>query len=220
MDVTVKKRKSISSIIIDIILWVIIGLAAVFLIAWGLGYEPRIVMSGSMEPTIKTGSICWINKNAAYEDIKEGDIIAFGIESDGETVLVTHRAINITEEGIETKGDNNDDSDGVTTTKDNFVGQNILAIPYIGYVAVAFGNLIRFLTGSSRGHIFLIMIIAAIIFLIFLGHTLSSDDSTKKKKEEDKKDIFKTDVDETTEILPEKINTKEKEVDNSKNNKA
>ena len=64
------------------------------------------------------------------------------------------------------------------------------------------------------------MIIAAIIFLIFLGHTLSSDDSTKKKKEEDKKDIFKTDVDETTEILPEKINTKEKEVDNSKNNKA
>ena len=219
MEATVeKKRKSVLSIVVDIILWVIIGLTAVFLIAWGLGYEPRVVMSGSMEPAIKTGSICWINKNAAYEDIKEGDIIAFAIESDGESVLVTHRAISITDEGVETKGDNNDESDGITTTKDTFVGENVFAIPYIGYVAVAFGNLIRFLTGSTRGHIFLIMIIAAIVFLIFLAHTLSNDDGAKKKEED------KTEEDDVTELLPTKEenkteNTTEEKIHASEKNK-
>lgn len=183
-----KTRKGIFSVLIDIIIWIIIGLAGVFLIAWGLGYEPRVVMSGSMEPTIKTGSICWINKNASYEDIKEGDIVAFSIESGDEKVLVTHRAITITEDGVETKGDNNDDTDGITTTKDTFVGQNVLAIPYIGYIAVAFGNLIRFFTGSTRGHIYLIMIAAAIVFIIFLVRTLSDNDNVDRNKESNSKD--------------------------------
>ena len=39
--------------------------------------EPRIVLSGSMEPKIHTGSICFINKKVPYDKIKTGDIIAF-----------------------------------------------------------------------------------------------------------------------------------------------
>ena len=64
--------------------------------------EPRIVLSGSMEPKIHTGSICFINKKVPYDKIKTGDIIAFKA---GKNTMVTHRVISVTNAGFETKGD-------------------------------------------------------------------------------------------------------------------
>lgn len=64
--------------------------------------EPRIVLSGSMEPKIHTGSICFINKKVPYDKIKTGDIIAFKA---GKNTMVTHRVISVTNSGFETKGD-------------------------------------------------------------------------------------------------------------------
>lgn len=55
--------------------------------------EPRIVLSGSMEPKIHTGSICFINKKVPYDKIKTGDIIAFKA---GKNTMVTHRVISVT----------------------------------------------------------------------------------------------------------------------------
>jgi len=101
-------------------------------ISMAMGIRPYVVLSGSMEPTIHTGSMCFVNTNKNYEEIKEKDIIAF---ESARGQLVTHRAINITEEGIETKGDNNDVSDGITTTEKNFKGLTLFSIPYLGYIS-------------------------------------------------------------------------------------
>lgn len=101
-------------------------------ISMTIGIRPYVVLSGSMEPTIHTGSMCFVNTNKNYKDVKEKDIIAFESAS-GQ--MVTHRAINITEEGIETKGDNNDVSDGITTTEKNFKGLTLFSIPYLGYIS-------------------------------------------------------------------------------------
>ena len=76
--------------------------------------EPRIVLSGSMEPKIHTGSICFINKKVPYDKIKTGDIIAFKA---GKNTMVTHRVISVTNAGFETKGDANKVSDGISTNK-------------------------------------------------------------------------------------------------------
>lgn len=95
------------------------------------GIEPYIVVSGSMEPEIHVGSVCFVDTNYIYQDIQENDIIAYRSEQGH---LVTHRVIGVTKQGLETKGDNNVLSDGITTTVQNFVGKTVFSIPRCGYV--------------------------------------------------------------------------------------
>ena len=83
--------------IVNVLTTIIIGVGGLILVLYLFGIVPYVVLSGSMEPTIDTGSLFFINKNSKYEDVKEKDIIAFKL-SDG--TLVTHRAIEITETGI------------------------------------------------------------------------------------------------------------------------
>lgn len=117
--------------LINIIFYPFLVLLVAILLLFLCGVRPYITMSGSMEPEIKTGSVCFVNTKADYKDIQEGDIIAFDISNGS---LVTHRVISITEDGMETKGDANDVSDGITTTKSNFSGETLFSVPYIGYV--------------------------------------------------------------------------------------
>lgn len=129
-------------------------------------------MSGSMEPLIKTGSVSFINTKIPYENITEGDVIAFQAPND---IMVTHRVISITEDGLETKGDNNDVSDGISTTSDNYVGQNIFSIPYAGYG-------VKFIE-SGRGKIIVITLAIIILMIGFL-----TGDDEKEKTSNEKKD--------------------------------
>ena len=112
----------------------IIILGGLFLILYMYGIVPYVVLSGSMEPTIDTGSVCFINKRVSINDIKENDIIAFKL-NDG--TLVTHRVNKITDEGIITKGDNNEDVDSNIIKNNNYVGKNIFWVPKVGYVIKA-----------------------------------------------------------------------------------
>jgi len=130
-----EKLKELGNNIVNIIFFfaAVIIIAAFIIFIYGV--RPYITMSGSMEPDIKTGSICFVDTKAVYEDMEEGDVIAFESVSGS---MVTHRVIGVTEEGIETKGDANDISDGVTTNEDNFRGKTIYSIPYIGYLVMIF----------------------------------------------------------------------------------
>ncbi|WP_251391128.1 signal peptidase I [Mediterraneibacter agrestimuris] len=94
------------------------------------GIQPYAVVSGSMEPDIHVGSMCFIDTEVPYSRIREGDVIAF---SQGD-LQVTHRVIGISDQGMETKGDANAHSDGTTTTKKNYLGKNMGSVPYLGYV--------------------------------------------------------------------------------------
>lgn len=105
-------------------------IAAVLFVMYPLGIRPYIVMSGSMEPEIHTGSVCLVNTKVPYTDIEEGDIVTF---DHGMEIPVTHRVLRITEDGMETKGDANDTSDGITTREDNYIGKTFFSIPYAGY---------------------------------------------------------------------------------------
>lgn len=89
-----------------------------------------IVMSGSMEPEIKTGSMCFVNTRFDYEKVKEGDIVTFDLSGTD----VTHRAVRVFPEGMITKGDANEVNDPGIVLKDRFKGKVINAIPYIGYL--------------------------------------------------------------------------------------
>jgi signal peptidase len=150
--------------IINVVLTLIIVIGVVFLGLVAFGITPYVVLSGSMEPTIATGSLCFINKNAKYNEINKKDIIAFKL-NDG--TLITHRVINITDNGIQTKGDNNKKIDNSIVTKNNFIGKNIFWIPKLGYAVVVFQ--------STRGKI-----IFATCVILLLAISLLFGEEKKK----------------------------------------
>ncbi len=147
--------KMIKSIISLMMTLVIIG-GIIFVILFVVGIVPYVVLSGSMEPTIKTGSLCFINKHTKYEDIKTGDIVAYSADNNAN---VTHRVINITEEGFETKGDRNDSSDGITVHESNYIGKNVFSIPKIGLMVKVLQ--------TTRGKIIIVTLVIVILIACF-----------------------------------------------------
>ncbi len=92
-----------------------------------------VVLSGSMEPTIKTGSIIFITNGKQFN---KDDIIAFTSPLDIETTII-HRIERVEEiEGttqFSTKGDNNKEEDNWKIEKSEIKGKMICTIPYLGY---------------------------------------------------------------------------------------
>jgi signal peptidase len=140
----------------------IIGVAAIIAIfllfyrpvslAGDTRYEP--VYTGSMEPAIPVGSVVVI-KPVDPETLKVGDIICFQLS---EPTSITHRIINITNEGFITKGDANEDPDQWIVKKENVIGKAVFTIPFIGYI----GYFVR----TPIGFILLIIIPASLIIII------------------------------------------------------
>jgi signal peptidase len=96
------------------------------------GIRPFVVLSGSMEPVIHTGSLCYINEKVESTDIVTGDVIAFNA---GDATVV-HRVIGVDENGhFITKGDANEVQDLAPVSSANFAGKQVFAIPYMGYVS-------------------------------------------------------------------------------------
>lgn len=101
-----------------------------------LGHEVMSVLSGSMEPSIQTGSIIAIKMHTNETQYELGDVITFR-SADDPNILITHRIIevNVTEQGIyyATKGDNNDVPDPSPVAHERVVGKYAnITIPYIG----------------------------------------------------------------------------------------
>lgn len=96
--------------------------------------ELKIVQSGSMEPTIKTGSLVVIKPADSY---KVGDIITFGKDTKTE-VPTTHRIVaDRVESGVmiySTKGDANEDKDTREVRQNEIIGKTLFSVPYLGYI--------------------------------------------------------------------------------------
>lgn len=152
-------------VILNTLLTVIILFGIIFIGLFCFGIQPYVVESGSMEPAIQTGSICFVNKKAEYENMQVGDVIAFKINTGA---FATHRIVSITEEGFVTKGDVNSVVDSVITTQDNFIGENIFTIPRVGFIVKALQ--------TARGKI----ILGTIIIVLFLAGILIGEPSKKK----------------------------------------
>ena len=92
-----------------------------------------IVQSGSMEPTIKLGSVLMVKP---AKDYKIGDIITFKNPKKPKE-LISHRIVNIenSENKIfyTTKGDANEDPDTEKVAKDEVFGKVLFSVPYLGY---------------------------------------------------------------------------------------
>jgi signal peptidase I len=129
------------------------------------GYQIKTVLSGSMEPTFKTGSIILVEKIKNPKNLAKDDVITF--HQDEQTV-VTHRIDEVVKQGdnvfYKTKGDNNEDPDTNPVLSENIVAKYTgVTVPFIGY----------FLTyASSPIGTALLLIIPGLLLLGYAGWTI------------------------------------------------
>ena len=117
--------------------------------------RPYIVLSSSMEPTIKTGSIVWINEKN-IENIEKGEIITYKLDDSN---IVTHRVDSFTSENsIITKGDNNKEVDFSPIVREQVIGKYLFHIEYLGYIV----------NGLKSRPIIIVPIVSIIVFLFVL----------------------------------------------------
>lgn len=168
------------------------------------GFSFFAVTSGSMEPTIPTGSLLYSGKYVA-DDLKEGDIITYfsqDVETN-QTTVVTHRIAEVideqrTEEYIDpetgeqkekkvrrhefvTKGDANNTEDARAVPVGNVIGLYSFHIPQLGFVT-SFAQ-------SARGFIALVIVPAGILIVWELASMISNIKAfyaEKSKKEIEK----------------------------------
>ena len=105
-----------------------------------LGFHPVIVLSGSMEPAYRVGSIIYY-KQVSFEEIRVGDPITF--HGEDANVRITHRVVEnrVFMGEFVTKGDANSAEDKNPIPYDNFIGIVRLTIPRAGKAAQAFASL-------------------------------------------------------------------------------
>ena len=96
-------------------------------------FKIMVVLSGSMEPKIQTGSIVVVRPRAAYAI---GDVITF--RGTGEkNVSITHRVTEMrVDSGVPsyvTKGDANNTPDSRLIAQKDVIGGVLFSVPYLGY---------------------------------------------------------------------------------------
>ncbi len=173
-----KAVKKAGTIIISVLLWIVILIAALYAfttmatrdnqnVSSLLGYTPLVVKTNSMSPTFDAGDLIFIKK-CDPDTLKEGDIICFHTIIDNEYALNTHRIEKIDESnGVRsytTMGDNNNGiADCHIISNGDIVGK------YTGHLKKA-GKVMDFLS-SSTGFL-IVIVIPMLLFFIYQVYNL------------------------------------------------
>lgn len=86
-------------------------------------YKLMVVMSNSMYPVLKKGEVIVSKSITGEEELSVGDICTYIAK--GEAYTITHRIVDITDEGYIFRGDNNKDPDKRKVTKDQIISKVI-----------------------------------------------------------------------------------------------
>lgn len=126
--------KKIVVILRTIFIIIIFLFATMIFVPSVMGIEPSIDLLGTMEPTIKKGSITYINKKTKYENIKVNDIISIKKYNQKNIVRVISK--NEENETYSVKGDAESKQDVIVITKKDYCGKQIFSISKIGVVVL------------------------------------------------------------------------------------
>ena len=166
---TVKKA---ASIVISVVMWINILIAALFAfttlatkedgsVSNLAGFTPLTVQSDSMAPTFDENDLIFIQQ-CDPSSLQVGDIVTFHAIIDNQYALNTHRIIAINEvnglNSYTTKGDNNELADQHVIADGDIVGKYVFKIPYLGKV-------IDFL--SSTWGFLIVIVVPMLLFFIY-----------------------------------------------------
>lgn len=129
-----KTTKRILNGITNTLVALVVLLALLLVGARVVGLRVFTVLSGSMQPAYKTGSLIYV-KQTDPNEVKIGQPITFVLNED--LVVATHRVVDIDAQNqcFYTKGDANEAADGAAVHFNNLIGSPVLTIPYLGFVA-------------------------------------------------------------------------------------
>lgn len=141
------------------------------------GYKIFVVLSGSMEPTLHTGSVVAV-KPIDITKLSVKDIITFkGFENSN--VLLTHRIVAINQGKqltFVTRGDANDANDPALVPAEDVIGKVSISIPYAGYL-MEFAR-------SKEGFLVLVIIPGALIIILEMRKLLKYAVQLEREKQE------------------------------------
>lgn len=133
------------------------------------GYRIYDILTGSMSPTIKPGSLVFV-KETLPNEVKKNDVITF--RSDITNNVTTHRAIDIVNNGGKTnfitKGDANNVQDPVPLEGELLIGKVIFQVPHLG----------SFLISLQKNKL---MFIGLLICIVLIDFVLNKYLEAKKK---------------------------------------
>lgn len=124
------------------------------------GYSNSIVVSGSMESALSIDDWVFVKEQDTYE---VGDIITYTSGND----LVTHRIIEITEDGYYTKGDANNTKDPNVIAQTQVEGKVVYIIPNVGRVV----EWIK----SPYGIVTLILVVAVLMIIPYIVRRIKNE---------------------------------------------
>lgn len=174
--------------------------------------EVKIVKSGSMEPTIPTGSVVLIRPEAAYA---VGDIITFG-EDNKRQIPTTHRIISVSNENgkevFQTKGDANEVADPKPTQSNSVIGKVVFDVPRAGFILDFARTTLGFalLVGIPAGLIILdeLLVIgreAKTYFARRRKHAMGESDIDERQSEREGKDMLRLAAEHVAESAQESV---------------
>ena len=145
------------------------------------GVRPFIVMTGSMEDAIMAGDLI-LDKSVNTDDLKKGDVISFTDPAGNGVSVVTHRIVEVTEQGGEkafrTKGDNNNTEDRELVPASKVLGIYWFRLPGIGKVCMFM---------QSTAGLCVCVLVPLILFVLYDAIRRRKQD---KKKQDDKEELL------------------------------
>ena len=168
--------KRILNILLNVTAWIlavcVLFSASVLFVPRLFGMNPYVVLSGSMEPEISTGSLVYIKDTK--ETYEPGDVVAFHTSD----LLVVHRIYAYGEDGtFITKGDSNEHPDGRSLDPSDILGECIFTVPGAGYLVSMFQSQ----TIQAGGLSVPVPASGVLLALSLLGTMLDSLDGEKKR---------------------------------------
>jgi len=126
---------------LDYVIYALVILLIAYLVVSGPPYV--VVSSYSMVPSLFPGDLVLVTRNPTT--INVGDVIVYRVPEGTKPpfkpgTLVIHRVVNVVDDELITKGDNNSVPDQPMfvpkLTVDDVYGKAILVIPYVGWVSL------------------------------------------------------------------------------------
>jgi signal peptidase len=100
------------------------------------GFQPLVVLSGSMEPAISAGDAI-VTRGVNPSAVRVGDVVTFVDQTRGNQ-LITHRVVEARHDGAQysfvTKGDSNTGVDRWSIDQDGTLGQFAFRVPKLGFI--------------------------------------------------------------------------------------
>lgn len=131
-----------------------------------LGIAPLSVQTQSMEDTINPGDLILCTLTEIDDEFQKDDIVTFPIEINGESVLNTHRIVEVVEDNnityYRTQGDNKETNPEPDT---DLQTSSTIVAKYTGTKIPGLGNVLSFI--RTQLGFFLCILLPMIIFFIY-----------------------------------------------------